>query len=90
MNKITRRDVMVADDPFWISLSKLTGKQVIDIRGRLAIAEWGPTLCLSAVIFDDGSELSIEGEHDFPYVDGEQPNLDEETLERLYDEEWYE
>jgi hypothetical protein len=45
---------------------------------------------LTEIVLEDDSIMDIEGEHDFPYLldyrSQPQPNFDEDTLERLYEE----
>jgi hypothetical protein len=72
-----------------ISLVKLTGKPIKDIVGRIS-NEWGSTFFqVFKVVFEDGSILFMEGEHDCPYLPAtnQQPNMDEETLESLREKE---
>lgn len=75
---------------FRVSLSKLIGKPVKDVRGYLSNIGGGITFKLTEIEFDDGTFLSVEGEHDFPYLTEygrtSQPNFDEPTLVRLYEE----
>ena len=81
-------DLIVSD--YEISLSKLTGKVIADIRGYISSELGDPVFKLTKVEFTDGTFVGIEGEHDFPYLvrwDEDQPNCDEETLERLEEEQ---
>jgi len=88
---ITRKDIQVEDDTFLISLSKLIGKPIKDIHGHLSDEYGGVTFVLYSIVFEDGTSMSVEGEHDFPYLvqwrTQPQPNFDDETLERLLAEE---
>lgn len=75
-----------------ISLSKLIGKQIADIHGYLTREFGQVNFKVTHIVFTDGSEMGVEGEHDFPYVvdygpHNPQPNFDEDTLERLYHED---
>jgi hypothetical protein len=90
---ITCKDVLAEGSTWEISLSRLTGKRVKDIRGYLA-DDFGvgyPSFKLTCIIFEDGTAVDVEGEHDFPYLSPTKmempPNFDEETLRRLYLEE---
>jgi hypothetical protein len=79
---IVKEDVSVGGN---ISLAKLTGKQIKDIRGYIS-NEWGSSFFkVSKVVFEDDSVLFMEGEHDMPYLPAteKQPNMDEDTLESL-------
>jgi len=86
---VTLKDLKAGD--YEISLTKLIGKPIADVRGYLT-AEFGePIFKMTKVEFEDGTFLGCEGEHDLPYLVNwgrtEQPNYDAETLERLYDED---
>lgn len=80
-------DIRVEGSTYRCSLSKLIGKRIKDVHGYLANEFGDPAFKLSVIVFEDDTELDVEGEHDFPYVVGEQPNYDEETLRALYEEE---
>jgi len=87
---ITFETVRADDTGYRISLSKLIGKEVQDIVGYLS-QEFGEVLFkLTKVVLADGSEMGVEGEHDFPYLvsygKDSQPNFDDETLEALREE----
>ena len=76
------KDIQV-EDSYRCSLSKLVGKSIKDIHGIIAGEYGNPVFKLSVIVFDDDTELDVEGEHDFPYLTGEQPNYDCDTLETL-------
>lgn len=64
---------------FNIELGAFLGKRVTGIRGY-ASKEFGddtPVFHVYSVDFDDGSSLSLDGEHDFAYVglDGHEERL---------------
>ena len=87
---ITFETVRADDSDYRVSLSKLIGKEVQDIVGYLS-QEFGEVLFkLTKVVLADGSEMGVEGEHDFPYLvsygKDSQPNFDDETLEALREE----
>lgn len=84
---ITLNDIKVEGSTYRLSLTKLMGKQIKDIHGYLSSELGDPVFKMINVVFEDGTKLGAEGEHDFPYLVGEQPNHNEETLERLYAEE---
>ena len=91
MSEITYADVLIPEGEMDVGLSRLVGKEIREVCGYFADIGAGASFKLTHIIFDDGSQVGIEGEHDFPYVvtfsKWKQTNLDEETLERLYDEQ---
>lgn len=62
-----------------ISLAKLAGKAVVDLQGYISREFGDPTFKISKVIFADGTDSWVEGEHDHPYL-GEIPGVDDEVL----------
>lgn len=72
---------------FYISLGKLTGREVADVLGYAANEFGEPSFKVCRIIFADGSSCGVEGEHDFPYLvtypDWPIPGLDQETLQEL-------
>lgn len=62
------KDVQVEGSTYLISLKKVLSKSIVDIHGYLSCEFDAPTFKLSRVIFEDGTELGVEGEHDFPYL----------------------
>ena len=52
---------------YTLSLVKLAGKKIVDIEGHID-TEGDPVFGISKVVFDDGSYLWAEGEHDRPYL----------------------
>ena len=87
---ITHQDIKVSESTFRISLSKLIGKQIKDITGYLSGELGGVSFKVSDIILEDDTRISVEGEHDFPYLVScgrtAQPNFDDDTLQRLRDE----
>lgn len=79
---IRLKDVLVEGNDT-IDLSKLVGKQITRVVGYASNRYGGPGFQLSRIYFDDGTFVFVEGEYDFPYIVGDQPNLDDETLLRL-------
>lgn len=74
---------------YLLSLAKLTGKSIKDVHGYLSREFGFASFKVCDIVFEDGTELGVGGEHDFPYIenpypDSSPPNLDEDTLERLY------
>jgi hypothetical protein len=86
---VTLKDVKTSS--FEIGLTKLIGKKVKDVHGYISLKFGEPVFGLTYIELEDGSKLGCEGEHDFPYLvqfaKWEQPNFDEDTLRRIYDEE---
>src|ERR1051326_8082285 len=81
-------DITVGE--YQTSLAKLTGKRIKDVVGYLTDENSGVCFKVTHIIFDDDTQVGVEGEHDFPYLvdytrNGRfnQPNMDEETMERL-------
>lgn len=86
---ITLKEIKADNSDFYLSLSKLMGgKKVKDIQGYLSQEFGDPVFKLCKVVFEDGTQMGCEGEHDLPYLtdyDG-QPNMDEKTLTALCEE----
>lgn len=73
-------------DADWLSLSKVAGKKIADIIGYVS-AEFGRNTLvfkITRIIFEDGTESFVEGEHDIPYIPGD--DFDEQLLQELFDE----
>ncbi len=85
------KDVQSDENEWAISLTKLTGLKIKDVEGYLSGEMGGTCFKLTFLIFEDGSEMGIEGEHDFPYLTTFKkwpiPNMDDETLEALNEQE---
>jgi len=89
---ITKNEIKVTGSTYSLSLSKLVGKQIADVTFYVShFDEDTPVIRLCQIVFDDGSEMDIEGEHDMPYATTytkwPMPNTDDETLEELAKEE---
>lgn len=58
------------DNPhaFYLSLTAVAGKKIKDIQGYITHEFGDPTFQLCNIIFEDGSEMGCEGEHDLPYL----------------------
>lgn len=74
-----------------LSLEKITKVRIKDIHGYVSYGFGDPTFKLTRIIFEDGSELDVEGEHDMPYVVAyddmaKKLNIDYESLDKI--EEW--
>lgn len=83
---VTNADVKV--DSYQISLAKLTGQDIKDVQGYITRESGDYTFKVTCIVLEDGSEIGVEGEHDFPYLTPypKYPiaNMDDETLRGLY------
>lgn len=89
---VTYADLRLPDSSYACELTLLVGKQIKEVRGYFADAGTGVIVFkISAIELEDGGIINVEGEHDLPYIPASdrfhQPNMDDETLERLYDEQ---
>ncbi len=64
----THKEVLVEGSDYQISLKKMLEKNIKDITGYLTGDFGEPVFHMSYVIFEDGTELSCEGEHDNAYL----------------------
>lgn len=55
------------NDGWYLSLNKLTGQKVKDIYGYID-TEGDPVFLMTRLILEDGTDFSVEGEHDRPYL----------------------
>lgn len=87
---VTHADLIHEDSSYEIDLLKLVGKRAKAITGYLATDFGHTSFKLCRIVFEDGTSMGVEGEHDFPYVvewaRETQPHFDDETLRRLYEE----
>lgn len=61
----------VEGDDFWVSLNAATGKKIKDIVGYFSNPYGGGvSFGLSQIIFDDGTKVWVEGEHDWASIYG--------------------
>jgi hypothetical protein len=80
------KDVMVEGSDFKLSLVKIAGKAIKDITGYVSTEFDTPTFKLCNVVFEDGSEMGCEGEHDMPYlVNYKDAVITEEQLQNILD-----
>lgn len=87
---VTLKDIKAENSTYAISLVKLTGLKVKDIKGYISCDFGDPVFKLCDIVFENELELDCQGEHDLPYVFPSQdipPNMDNDTLQFLYDEE---
>ncbi len=75
------------DDSNWLfSLSKFTGKKVVDITGWPTDPFGGaPVFQIYQIVFEDGTTAFAEGEHDTPYIPPTDNlnNMDEDALKKF-------
>lgn len=80
-------DILIEGDDYDISLSKLVGKTIKDVVGYITTEYGSAMFKLSYIVFEDGSQVGVEGEHDLPYVieyaKWPMPNLDDDLLNEL-------
>lgn len=76
-----------------LDLCKLVGKKILRIEGY-PTSEYGKdsmVFFLRKIVFEDGTSVDVEGEHDLPYLASNWrnplPGLDNEQLLALYEEE---
>lgn len=65
----TLKEVLADEEKYFISLSKLTGKQVKDIQITLSKEHGDFSIKPFRIEFTDGTSSFVEGEHDHPYLD---------------------
>jgi hypothetical protein len=74
------------DSDYELSLTKLTGKKIVDVVGYVC-KEFGGTLFqVTSIVLEGGERIFVEGEHDIVYAT-ESVSLDEELIEKIYKEE---
>lgn len=71
-----------------ISLTKLAGKSVKDVVGcsSTVFGDDVPVFRIFKIVFEDDSEVFVEGEHDCPYLSCDELVLNEE-LQKLNKED---
>lgn len=85
-------DVKLPDSQYEVGLSLLTGKKIKEVRGYFADSfKAGAVFKLTDIELEDGTRINVEGEHDYPFLstygNGVAINLDDETIQSLYDEQ---
>jgi hypothetical protein len=83
------KDILAEGSTYEISLYKLIGKRVVDVRGYLSDEFDEAVFKITVIELEDGTLLAVGGEHDFPYLEdlSKQPNGDLDTLQALLDED---
>jgi hypothetical protein len=80
---------MSDSDKNFFSLSKYIGKKIADIIGYPSDPFGGvPVFKVFQIVFEDGTGIFIEGEHDVAYLPSDEKlkNMDEETLQSFIEE----
>jgi len=79
------------DNDGWLfSLNKLVGKKIVDITGYPSDPFGGtPLFKIFSIMFEDGTSIHAEGEHDVPYIPATDKlqNMDEDTLEEFIEKD---
>lgn len=58
-----------------LKLSDVKGSKVVEVKGTVSHEFGDPVFQLFSIVFEDGSEVYVGGEHDHPYVESDLPNL---------------
>ena len=66
-------------------LTKILGKKILEVNGYISTEYCEPTFKMTNILFTDGTEVTCEGEHDYPYL-AYNKDLDEQC-QKIYDEE---
>lgn len=87
---VSHKDLKVSK--YEIGLTLLTGKKIKEVKGYLSREFDDVAFKLTAIVLEDDTEIDVEGEHDFPYLAIHwkgpfPPNMDDETMTRLYREQ---
>lgn len=87
---ITCKDVQYEDSRWLMDLTKLVEKEIETAVGYISCEFGHPVFELTKIVFKDGSTVRVAGEHDIAYLVSyakePQPNMDDDTLQSLYDE----
>ena len=51
-----------------LSLKEIAATGIADIFGYVSSEFGDPTFKITRIALEDGAELAVEGEHDFPYI----------------------
>lgn len=72
----------------WLSLASIVGKKIIDLEGHVS-HKFGvdtPVFDISAVVFEDGTTMRLQGEHDIAYLPADdEPGVTKRELLLLTD-----
>jgi hypothetical protein len=92
MKKIDKKKFLFGHDDWLFSLNRFTGKKVADITGYPSDPFGGtPIFKICQIVFEDGTAVFVEGEHDVPYIPSDEDlkdvRLDEETLQSFIEQD---
>jgi len=79
MNKEETKQYLHEGSDYLQSFTKISGKKIKDIVGYLSNEYDEPTFKITEIVFEDGTEQGVEGEHDFPYI----VDYDDKTIELM-------
>jgi len=65
-----------------LSVNEILGKKIVDLYGYVSTEFGSEVFKLTRAVCDDESTIGIEGEHDFPYLSANIPELSEENLQK--------
>lgn len=73
------------DTGYYINLEKLVGKKVKEIQGHVSTEFDSDSPCfqLYRIIFEDGTNAFVEGEHDIAYLP-EVPGVSDKEMKNIY------
>lgn len=90
--KRDNKDFLCDDDSDgWLfSLNKFVGKKVVDVVG-FPSDPFGdtPLFRVYQIVFDDGTKIHVEGEHDVAYIPANDKlkNMDDDTLQEFIEKD---
>ena len=85
VNMVNYKDIQV-ENSIYISLSAWMGP-IKDIHGYISQEFGDPVFELCKVVFEDGTQIGVEGEHDCPYLCGETNLYNDEVMCGLLEQE---
>lgn len=90
MSKEDEKAFLAEGSDYFFSLSKFVGQKIVDITGYPAcpFGESTPVFKIYSIVFEDGTRVFVEGEHDTPYIPADETlkNMDEDTLQKFVEE----
>ena len=82
---VNYKDIQV-ENSIYISLSAWMGP-IKDVQGYISREFGDPVFKLIRIIFEDGTQIDVEGEHDCPYLCGETGLYSDEIMYSLLEQE---
>ena len=89
VSKKDKKAFLYGSEDWVFSLNKLVGKKIVDVLGYPADPFRGtPLFKVSQIVFDDGTKIHVEGEHDVVYIPATSKlkNMDDDTLQGFIEE----